>query len=77
MGVDQVLDVNVVANGRSIACRKVRAEDGKWFAPTGGSVERARDEMGLRPVIFADVPGGASDIEITQRRVGETIGLGI
>ena len=69
MGVDQVLDVNVVANGRAVARRKVGAEDGEWFAPSGRGVERAGDEMGLRSVIFADLSGCAGDIEVAKRRV--------
>ena len=47
------------------------------LAPPGRGVERARDEVRFRAMVFADVAGCAGDVEIAQRGVGEAIRLRI
>src|SRR5918993_2077464 len=77
MGIDQVLDIDVIADGRTIGSREVGAEYGELFAPPGRGVERTRDEVRFRSMVFTDVAGHARDVEIAQRRVGEAIRFGI
>src|SRR5215208_2396929 len=73
MSVDQVVDVDVIAYGRSVRGWEVGAEERERLSPPGRGVERTWDEVRFRAVVLADVTGRTGDVEIAECRVGETI----
>src|SRR5215212_8497696 len=73
MGVDQIFDVDVIANSGSVGGREVRAEEGEGVPPAGRSVKRARDQVCFWAVILTDVTSRAGNVEIAESRAGETI----
>src|SRR5215211_4561266 len=65
--------MDVIANGRAVGSREIGAERGERLPPPRRGVESARDEVGFRAMVFADLAGRASDVEIAQRGVRKTI----
>src|SRR5215212_7202367 len=77
MSVDQVLNVDVIANSRSVGSWEVGTEYGERISPASRGVERTWYEVSFRPVVFADLTGRAGDVEIAQCGVGKAIRLRI
>src|SRR5690606_2749325 len=77
MGIDEIDDMDVVPDRGAILCRVVRSENREPFALAQQHLERHRDDMGLRPVVFAAFFCRARDIEIPERRVVQLVLLGV
>ena len=78
MRFDQILDVYVVAHTRSVGRRPIGPEEGDMRALSECDLERDRNKVRLRSVIFAESPLGiaAHDVEVAQCDRRERRGVG-
>ena len=66
MRIDQILDMDIIANGSAVWGGIVRSVDFHGRSPSRDCQERVRDEMSFRSVIFTMYMGRPGDIEVPE-----------
>src|SRR5258706_225869 len=69
----EVADVNVIADAGAVGRGIVCAEDGNVLALSERYLQRERNQVRLRHMILAKIPGGSRSVEITETRITQTV----
>ena len=73
MGLGQIDDVNVVADATAIGGGVVGSVDLHGLLPAQCHHENIGNEMGLDPVILAELSGGSGGVEVAERHEGDAV----